>query len=48
MDKGALTVHTVGSLTLPAHLTILEISRAGCEKIAEFMTASIARSFATC
>jgi len=45
LDMGALTVHTVGPLTLPAHLTILDISRIGCEKIAGFMNASITRSF---
>ena len=46
VDQGALTVHSVGSMTVLAHLTILELSRAGCEKIAEFMTESITRRFA--
>ena len=37
MDKGVLTAHTVGSLSVEGYLAMLEITRTGCEHIAKHL-----------
>ena len=37
VDKGVLTAHMVGDVPVESCLTMLEISRTGCEHIARYL-----------
>ena len=41
MDKGVLTAHTVGALSVEGYLAVLEISRTGCEHVARHLRSAM-------